>query len=141
MIVFNNIPADLPQAQQLIPWLEELCVHYAYSCRQLSYSFVSEEALLSLNKDFLMHDTHTDIITFSYGSNPIEAEIYISIPRMIENAQKFKQSTENELLRLISHGLLHCAGFNDKNKKEQALMRKEEDRCIKLFHVKQKKNV
>lgn len=94
-----------------------------------------------MNQDYLDHNTHTDIITFSYHTMPLEAEVFISSPRMIENAKEFRQTIENEMIRLISHGFLHAIGYHDKTKEEKSIMTQEEDRCIKMFHVKQMKNV
>ena len=80
--------------------------------------------MLELNQTHLDHDTHTDIITFDYGdSTSISAEIYISTDQCEENAQIFNVSIENETLRLISHGFLHCIGYNDKNEEEKNQMR------------------
>ena len=98
--------------------------------------------MLELNQTHLDHDTHTDIITFNYGGNTtITAEIYISSDQCEENAQLFKVSVENETLRLMSHGFLHCIGYNDKNEEDKKQMREEENHCIELFHVKHKENV
>ena len=114
----------------------------AVTIQQLHYSFVSKERMLELNQIHLDHDTHTDIITFDYGeSSSIVAEIYISSVQCEENAQLFNVSVENETLRLISHGFLHCIGYNDKNEQEKKQMSKEENHCIELFHVKHRENV
>ena len=89
-----------------------------------------------------MHDTHTDIITFSYAStSTIEAEIFISTDRMCENASLHGETTENEMIRLLSHGFLHTIGFKDSNSEEKSQMTTEENRCINMFHVKQEKDV
>lgn len=95
-----------------------------------------------MNQNYLKHDTHTDIITFSYVAIPsVEAEIFISIDRMRENATLHSESVENEMLRLLSHGFLHCVGYNDGTEEEKLIMKEEENRCINMFHVKQEKNV
>ena len=141
-IVFNQL--SIPQFNDLVltKWLDDCAHHYGVTIQQLHYTFVSKERMLELNQTHLDHDTHTDIITFDYGNNTrITAEIYISIVQCQENAQKFNVSTENETLRLISHGLLHCIGYNDKNEEEKKLMREEENHCIELFHVKHRENV
>ena len=106
------------------------------------YNFVSKEEMLVLNQKHLNHDTHTDIITFSYTSAPvISAEIYISTEQCRENASLNNTTVENELLRLISHGFLHAVGYNDKTKAEKLHMTAEENRCINMFHVKHKAHV
>ena len=85
----------------------------------------------SLNVDFLSHDNHTDILTFDYSEEKnLIAEVYISLSMMRENAKKYKQSIDNECVRLISHGLFHCLGYKDKTSGEKAVMRKKEEEFI-----------
>ena len=142
MIYFNNIPNQYLSAAVLTPWLESLAYFYSVKINNLHYNFVNESALLKMNQNYLKHDTHTDIITFSYVAIPsVEAEIFISIDRMRENATLHSESIENEMLRLLSHGFLHCVGYNDGTEEEKLIMKQEENRCINMFHVKQEKNV
>lgn len=142
MIYFNNIPSVFHSTQPLIEWLRRLAAFYKVEIKALHYNFVDESFLLKMNKDFLNHDTHTDIITFSYAPVPtVEAEIYISNDRMRENAILFNEPIENELLRLLSHGFLHCIGYNDSKNEEKSLMSVQENKCIKMFHVKQDNDV
>ena len=115
--------------------LEETIIFFAnkrgFKIEKLEYNFVDLKTMRSLNVDFLKHDSHTDILTFDYseGKNLI-AEVYISLSIMKENAIKYKQSVENEYLRLVSHGLFHCLGYQDKNSDEKAAMRKMEEEFI-----------
>ena len=113
----------------------DLAESHKISIANLNYIFCSDEHLLSINKQFLNHDYYTDIITFPYreGTN-IEGEIYISIDRVKDNADQQKVSFENELFRVISHGLLHLIGFSDKTPKQKKLMREEEDKAITIFY-------
>lgn len=142
MIYFNNIPKDYYSDAILSNWLEALAASYGVKINNLQYNFVSESILLQMNQDYLKHDTHTDIITFSYVVAPaVEAEIFISIDRMRENAILHHETIENEMLRLLSHGFLHSIGYKDASKEEKSLMTAEENRCIKMFHVKQEKDV
>ena len=142
MIYFNNIPSDSPNTHYLSQWLRTLEGTYNAKIKTLHYNFVAEDIMLKMNQDFLQHDTHTDIITFSYASFPyVEAEIYISIDRMLENANLHGETVDNELLRLLSHGFLHCLGYNDRTKEEKLIMSAEENKCINMFHVKQEKDV
>ncbi len=104
----------------------------------LGYVFVDDEELRKINIESLDHDYYTDIITFDYGSdNHIEGEIYISLDRVKDNAEKFKQTFHVELLRVIFHGALHLVGYQDKTKSQKEKMRKMEDLYIKehLKHV------
>lgn len=142
MIYFIDIPKLTLNQSDIISWLNRLATEFNVSIDQLQYNFVDENSLLKMNQEFLKHDTHTDIITFSYRDDAtIEAEIYISIDRMLENAKLNHETVENELLRLLSHGLLHCIGHNDHTEEEKSAMRTQENRCIEMFHVKQMKNV
>jgi rRNA maturation RNase YbeY len=99
----------------------------------LNIIFCSDEHLLGINRDFLQHDYYTDIITFDLSASskaPLEAELYISVDRVKENATTLGQPFYRELHRVIFHGLLHLLGYKDKQKKDQALMREMEDRLL-----------
>ena len=115
--------------------IEETIVSYAnisgFKIEKLEYNFVDLKTMRSLNVDFLSHDNHTDILTFDYseGKNLI-AEVYISLPMMSENAKKYSQSVDNECVRLVSHGLFHCLGYQDKTPDQKAAMRKMEEEFI-----------
>ena len=126
----------LPEAE-LQQWLIGIVLREGYAVEEVEYNFVDAETLFSLNKKFLKHETHTDIITFDYSeSKAIKAEAYISIEALKKNADAYSQTIENECLRLISHALLHCMGHNDRTKEEKNQMRLKEEDCINLFHVK-----
>jgi rRNA maturation RNase YbeY len=100
----------------------------------LNYVFCSDEYLRGLNIQYLNHTTFTDIITFNYGSpKAIEGEIYISVDRIKENAEKFGVDFNSELRRVIIHGVLHLIGYKDKSKTEKSLMRKKEDTYLSLW--------
>jgi rRNA maturation RNase YbeY len=101
----------------------------------LTYVFCSDEYLLDINKEYLNHDYFTDIITFNLANTdqPVEGEIYISLDRVKENAQKLGQSYKDELHRVIFHGALHLCGFKDKALEEQTRMRKKEDEYLDLY--------
>ena len=115
--------------------LEETIVFFAnksgFKIEKLEYNFVDLNAMRSLNVDFLNHYNHTDILTFDYSEEKnLIAEVYISLSMMRENAKKYKQSIDNECVRLISHGLFHCLGYKDKTSGEKAVMRKKEEEFI-----------
>ena len=102
-----------------------------YEIDRLIYYFVDKDKMYSLNNKYLRHNTDTDIITFDYTElKKIKAEVYISEPLMIENAKSNSQNVENEALRLLSHALLHCIGYNDKTKQDKSIMRKKEEEFI-----------
>ena len=115
-------------------WLISLTKHYKYSIDELNYIFCDDAYLLDINLKYLNHDTYTDIITFDNTlGKSISSEIYISIERIIENASEFNCSFLSELQRVMSHGVLHCMGFNDKNQIEAKAIRKAENHAISLF--------
>ena len=101
----------------------------------LQYVFVSDDALLQMNQQFLQHDTFTDIITFDLSESPdkIIGEIYISIDRVTENANKFSTAYTAELHRVIFHGALHLCGYKDKTKADKETMRTMEDKWLKAY--------
>ena len=100
----------------------------------LGVIFCSDEYLFQLNIQYLNHKTLTDIITFDYSEAPklINGEIYISIERVKDNATKFKKSFDEELHRVIIHGVLHLIGYNDKTPREKSTMRKKEEAYLSL---------
>lgn len=122
-------------------WIKESAKRENRVIGDINYVFCSDSYLLKLNQQFLSHTTYTDIITFDYSSGKtISGEIYISLDRVKENAIRFKASLQNELLRVMIHGVLHLCGYVDKKGAEKAIMRKKEEACLslwkKMFHVK-----
>lgn len=117
-------------------WIKTIGNHYQTTIVDLSYIFVSDEELFKTNLQFLNHDTYTDIITFdlSDDEDSIFGEIYISIDRVLDNAKRFEVSILDELLRVISHGLLHLIGYDDKTKAKKTIMTEQENICIQLYH-------
>jgi probable rRNA maturation factor len=101
----------------------------------LTYIFCSDEYLLQMNRDHLNHDYYTDIITFdlSDGNGLIQGEIYISTDRVRDNASQLSTSINNELHRVIFHGVLHLCGYKDKTKADAILMRSKEDQYLNLY--------
>ncbi len=99
---------------------------------KINIIFCSDKFLLKINRKFLHHNFFTDIITFNYSEtdNSIEGELYISIDRIKENADKLHKTFNNELSRVIIHGVLHLCGYNDKRKEEKDQMREMEDRYL-----------
>lgn len=138
VVHFFNEDAKLPASLKkklLQKAVIDLAASHDIVITNLNYIFCSDDHLLSINKQFLNHDYYTDIITFPYREgNNIEGEIYISIDRVKDNADQQKVSFENELFRVISHGLLHLIGFSDKTPKQKKLMREEEDKAIAIFY-------
>ena len=102
----------------------------------MGYVFCSDEFLLEINKQFLDHDTLTDIVTFDYTEGKIlNGEIYISTDRVADNAKDFNVDFDIELRRVIIHGLLHMCGYGDKTEDEKELMRAKEDEYLVLWNA------
>ena len=119
-------------------WIERVIASEEKKLEELSYIFCDDEYLLNLNEEFLQHDTYTDIITFDYSVGKIlQGDIYISTERVKENSEEFNVSFEEELRRVIIHGVLHLCGYKDKTKEQSLLMRQREEEKMKLFHVEQ----
>lgn len=115
--------------------LLKLSNELSFKLESLSINFVNAEYLLNVNKDYLNHDSYTDIITFNYsGSNTlIDGELFISVDEAIKNSLKFKVTTDSELIRLVIHGILHLIGFDDETKSEKIKMKAKENLLTELF--------
>lgn len=137
MIGFHSqdIPFTIKNKTLLKRWISSTIEKKKRTVGQLNFVFCSDAFLLSMNKQYLQHDTYTDIITFDYSSEdkalPVSGDIYISIDRVKENAVKFTKTFENELHRVIIHGTLHLLGYKDKTKAAKEEMRRQEDGCLK----------
>ena len=119
-------------------WIERVIASEEKKLEEISYIFCDDEYLLNLNEEFLKHDTYTDIITFDYSVGKIlQGDIYISTERVKENSAEFNVSFEEELRRVIIHGVLHLCGYKDKTKEQSLLMRQKEEEKMELFHVEQ----
>jgi probable rRNA maturation factor len=138
MISFNyELDFELPNEQTYIDWISNVILSENKSEGEINYIFCDDEYLLEINQQYLNHDTLTDIISFDYSlGNEIHGDIYISIERVKENAVDFSVSFEEELQRVLVHGVLHYCGYKDKSESDELLMRSKEDEKIKMFHVK-----
>lgn len=114
-------------------WLAHVCASEGFAMGDLSIVLLSDEELLRYNKEYLNHNTLTDIITFDYSdSRVIGGDLLISAERILENALKFKCTFDDELDRVMVHGLLHLCGYTDKSVKDREIMRKKEDYYLSL---------
>lgn len=116
-------------------WLKEIASEEGFIIKDLNYIFCTDEYLHKINLRYLQHDTYTDIVTFDQSDDEtnISGEIYISIERVIENSKLLKVVFENELNRVISHGLLHLCGHTDKRKSDKLKMRSKEDEALNIL--------
>lgn len=133
MIEFDSqIDFQLENEQDIKTWIESIVVSEGFKLGEILYIFCDDDFLHDINVKFLNHDTLTDIITFDYNlGKQINSEIYISIPRVKENAQSFKTTFENELHRVIIHGILHLCGYTDETDSQQAEMTLKEDLALR----------
>ena len=142
IIAFENLSDTFPASERLKDWLLAVAQHHGVVLGQVGYRFVDGPTMLSLNQRYLQHDTHTDILTFDYSEGGLcSYEAIINLEMLAHNASAFSQSTENELIRLLSHAFLHVLGLNDKSPEEKEAMRKAEEEAIAMFHVKPSTNV
>ena len=137
MISFNyEIDFCLPDENKYESWIAAIVASEDKFLGDINYIFCNDEQLLKINIEYLDHDTLTDIISFDYSeANLIQGDIFISIERVQDNADDFKVSFDEELKRVMAHGVLHYCGYKDKSDKDVVLMRQKEDEKIKLFHV------
>ena len=119
-------------------WISKIITSEGFSEGEVNYIFCDDDYLLNINIEYLNHDTYTDIISFDYTvGNLVQGDIFISTERVAENALNHKVSFDDELKRVLSHGILHYCGFKDKTNEDVKLMRQKEDEKIALFHVEQ----
>lgn len=115
-------------------WIRKVAVKKGYVIGEINYIFCDDAYLHKLNVEFLKHDTLTDIISFDNTVGKIiSGDIFISVERVMENAQDYKVSFEDELHRVMIHGVLHYLGYQDKSEKEKNVMRKEENKALNLL--------
>lgn len=136
MVSFFNqsISFKLKEKTKLKQWIKAVTEKEKHQLGQINYIFCTDDELLEINIRHLNHNTLTDIITFDYTKGKIiHSDIYISIERVTENAKKFKVTFEEELHRVMIHGILHLCGYKDKTKTDAELMRKKENGALKLF--------
>jgi rRNA maturation RNase YbeY len=128
----------LEETDRVAKWIEQVIASENKKLEEINYIFCDDEYLLKLNVEFLDHDTYTDIITFNNNvGNILEGDIFISTERVKENAETFGVIFEDELRRVLSHGILHLCGYNDKTEEDSLVMREKEEEKMQLFHVEQ----
>jgi rRNA maturation RNase YbeY len=126
---------SLLERSSLKSFIKEIFKREKKNLYELQYVFCSDSYLLGINQQYLAHDFYTDIITFdlSEDDQTINAEIYISVERVRDNAKNFNVTFKTELHRVIFHGVLHLCGYKDKSKREKELMRAKEDKYLALY--------
>ena len=115
-------------------WLEDLILSENKKLGDINYIFCDDDYLLKVNQDYLDHDYYTDIITFDYvKGKTISGDIFVSLPRILDNASALSQDSEKEFRRVLAHGLLHLCGYKDKTEEEESKMRQKEDFYINRY--------
>lgn len=139
MISFNyETDFEISNEEQYENWISQVIESEDKTEGEINYIFCDDAYLLEKNIEFLNHDTLTDIISFDYTmGNLISGDIFISVERVKDNAVDFNVSFEEELRRVMAHGVLHYCGYKDKSEADEQLMRSKEEEKMKLFHVEQ----
>ena len=137
MISFNyETDFELENETHYEDWISRIIESEGFDEGEINYIFCDDEYLHKINVEYLDHDTLTDIISFDYTvGNLIQGDIFVSIERVHDNASDFNVSFEDELKRVLSHGVLHYCGYKDKSPKDEALMRSKEDEKMQIFYM------
>ena len=116
-------------------WIKQVIEHFNKKPGDITYIFCSDEEILRINKLYLNHDYYTDIITFDYSEKGrVSGDLFISLETVKTNSEKFKTKYEEELHRVMIHGILHLCGYEDKTPVKKKIMRAKEDETLKLFY-------
>ena len=139
MISFNyETDFTLSNEAHYEEWISRIIDSEGFDEGEINYIFCDDEYLHKINVEYLDHDTLTDIISFDYTEgNLLQGDIFVSVERVKENALDFKVPFEDEIKRVLSHGILHYCGYKDKSHEDELLMRSKEDEKIQMFHVEQ----
>lgn len=137
MISFNyETDFKLDNETQYEDWISRIIESEGFDEGEINYIFCDDDYLHKINVEYLDHDTLTDIISFDYTvGNILQGDIFVSVERVKDNANDFNVPFDDELKRVLSHGVLHYCGYKDKSPKDEALMRSKEEEKMQMFHV------
>lgn len=131
---YSETDFTLENPEAVARWITSVIEAEGHSLGEITYIFCDDDYLHKINIEFLNHDTLTDIISFDYTvGKQVSGEIYISVERVRDNAKDFNVSFENELLRVLVHGVLHFLGYKDKTPEDEAKMREKEEEWMAVF--------
>lgn len=138
MISFNyELDFKLEDEAIYSDWISKVISSENKNEGEINYIFCDDNYLIELNQQYLDHDTLTDIISFDYSEgNNLQGDVFISIERVRDNASDFNVPFDEELKRVLVHGVLHYCGYKDKSEEDEKLMRQKEEEKMKMFHVK-----
>jgi probable rRNA maturation factor len=136
MINFNyETEFQLSNEVQYTQWISAIIKSENKSEGEITYVFCDDDYLLQINQKYLDHDTLTDVISFDYSvGNELNGDVFISVERVLDNAKDYETDFENELMRVMAHGLLHYCGYKDKTDVDRNTMQIKEDEKINMFH-------
>jgi len=130
----EGINFNIKEKQKIRRWIKKVIENEGKELGELNIILTRDKELLELNKTYLSRKYLTDVITFEYNQEKkISGDIYLSIESIKENALKFNERVDREILRVIIHGILHLMGYRDKKDEEQTKMRQKEDECLYMF--------
>ena len=135
MITYTAEDVKLPtiKKRETTRWIKKVAATYGRKVGEIGYMFVNDEKILEVNNEYLSHDYYTDVITFDYCEGDIlNGDIVISLDTVRTNAEKFGKTYEEELYRVIIHGILHLCGINDKGPGEREIMEENENKALAL---------
>lgn len=136
MITYNTDGVKMPKIRkrETSAWIRAVAATYGLKVGEIGYMFVSDEKILEVNRQYLGHDYYTDVITFDYDEGDVlNGDIVISLDTVRTNAEKFGKEYDDELHRVIIHGILHLCGINDKGPGEREIMEAEENKALALL--------
>ena len=135
MISYNTVNVKMPaiRRRDTSAWVKAVAASYGKKVGEIAYIFVDDEEILRVNREYLQHDYYTDIITFDYTEgDTISGDLFISLDTVRTNAEQFDKPYDEELHRVIIHGILHLCGINDKGPGEREIMEKNEDEALAM---------
>lgn len=138
MITYNCEGVKMPniKKREVTAWIKDVAATYGRKVGEIGYMFVDDEKILEVNREYLGHDYYTDIITFDYDEGDrINGDLIISLDTVETNARQFGKSYDEELHRVIIHGILHLCGINDKGPGEREVMEAAEDKALAMISV------
>lgn len=136
MISYNTVNVKMPaiRRRDTSAWVKAVAASYGKKVGEIAYIFVDDEEILRVNREYLQHDYYTDIITFDYTEgDTISGDLFISLDTVRTNAEQFDKPYDEELHRVIIHGILHLCGINDKGPGEREIMEAAEDKALALL--------
>ena len=135
MITYNADGVKMPKIKRkdTTAWIKAVAQTYGRKVGEVGYMFVNDEKILEINNEYLGHDYYTDVITFDYDEDDVvNGDIVISLDTVRTNAELFDKAYEDELYRVIIHGILHLCGLNDKGPGEREIMEKAENKALEM---------